>query len=655
MDFRMAAERLLDVCDALDQSAIVAITDRRGVITYVNDRFCEVSKYAGEELVGRTHRIVRSGIHDEDYFRQMWDTILSGRTWRGEFCNRAKDGSLYWVDTTIVPSLGVDGTPYQFVAIRYDITEWKLAEERARASENKYFSLLMHMPTGLADLEAVYNEKGEAEDFRLADLNQAILGFFGKRREELVGKSCSELFPRYGFPTEWGNACAAIAESAGTQKLGDYHFAPANRWFSASAFSVTRGRVACLIEDITERKVNERELERARALAEEANRAKSQFLANISHEIRTPLNGIIGLTELTLLSEVSNEQRENLAIVASCADALRKVINDVLDLAKIEAGKMEVEREAFDLNDLAAKTVASHALAAVEKGLRLELRFDPDVLPRRIGDAAKIRQVLHNLIGNALKFTESGGVFVKVEALPEAGGGSTLLFDVTDTGIGIAEEHADKLFRAFHQVDGSYTRKYGGSGLGLAISKQLVERMGGRLWAESRLGAGSSFRFTLELEPEPSRAAPSAPSAVRETEPAVRDAAVLIVDDDPVSRKIMADALRACGMRVSTAKDGEEGLESLEGSLPELVLMDIQMPVMDGLEAIRRIRAHPDPRIRGTPVIAVTAHALRSDERQYYEQGASAFISKPISLDGFVRTIQEVLDSKATGERGGPE
>jgi len=498
-EFRRTVVQLADIRDALDQTAIVALTDRNGIITYVNERFCDISKYNSEELIGRTHRKLNSGVHGPDFFKNMWHTIRRGRVWRGEICNRAKDGERYWVDTIIVPLLDEAGEPYQYVSIGSGVTERKKAEERVRKSERKYFTLLMNMPAGCAHQEVVYDEFGRCADFRFADMNAAFADHFGIRRDDVVGKPYSEVRDRFSFPPGWGIKCCEIAESGGTHQFGDFYCARTARWLTVSVFQVERGQFAFIAENITERKRNEQEIERARSLAEAANHAKSQFLANVGHEVRTPLNGILGLTELTLLTDLDKEQRENLTIVKTCADTLRKVIEDVLDLAKIETGKLELERVPFHLKRLVDKTVAAYSSIALEKKLNLIMQFYSDVPDRFSGDPGKIRQILQHLVANAIKFTESGSIVVSVKKAPDAGRRLRLLFRVEDTGIGIAPEDMDRLFRSFSQVDGTFTRKYGGTGLGLAIAKRLVERMGGTLWVESEPGVGSAFSFTLEM------------------------------------------------------------------------------------------------------------------------------------------------------------
>ncbi|MDX9994642.1 MAG: ATP-binding protein [Rhodocyclaceae bacterium] len=355
---------------ALDQHAIVSITDTRGTIIYANDKFCEISGYSRAELMGSNHRIVKSGCHPDALYAEMWETITAGRTWHGEICNRARQGQAYWVAATIVPFLDEFGLPFEYIAIRTDITARKQAETD-----------LMH----------------------------------------------------------------------------------------------------------------------ARDVAEAASLAKGEFLANVSHEIRTPMNGIIGMTELVLDTPLDVEQREYMQIVKSSADALLTLINDILDFSKIEAGKLTVEHIEFELRQVFEETLAPLRLRAGQKGLQFGLEIDAGVPTQVIGDPVRLRQVLVNLVGNAVKFTERGGITVGVRVEASAHRATTLLISVRDSGIGIPDDKLAQVFEAFSQADSSTTRKYGGTGLGLTISSRLVELMGGSMEVASTLGIGSTFSFSLPL------------------------------------------------------------------------------------------------------------------------------------------------------------
>jgi PAS domain S-box-containing protein len=376
-----------DLRTALDAHAIVAVTDAQGKIVYVNDKFCAISKYSRQELVGQDHRIINSGFHSKEFIRDLWTTIAHGKVWHGEIKNKAKDGSFYWVDTTIVPFLNEDGKPRQYVAIRADITERKLAEEEIR------------------------------------QINAGL--------EQRVG----------------------------------------------------------------ERTV---ELEKAKHQAESANRFKSEFLANMSHELRTPLNGIIGFSEFLVdekPGKLNSKQKEYLGDVLNSARHLHQLINDVLDLAKVEAGRMELNPEIFQLAKAIEDVCAVAKPLAQKKNIKVFTRVSSELDVVTL-DQQKFKQVLFNLLSNALKFTDEGGQ-VEIKTEPNGAGHFRLL--VKDTGIGIRPEDLQRLFREFEQIESGTSRRYEGTGLGLALSRKIVELQGGTIMVESEIGKGSAFSVTLPL------------------------------------------------------------------------------------------------------------------------------------------------------------
>lgn len=411
---------------------------------------------------------------------------------------------------------------------------------------------------------------------------------------------------------------------------------------------------AAFVQDVTERKQIELERERARAAAEAASRAKGEFLANMSHEIRTPLNGIIGMTELTLQTELTREQREYLETARLSAESLLSIINDILDFSKIEAGKVDLESIDFELRDCIESTLRTLALRADEKGLELLCDVHPDVPDFLRGDPNRLRQIIVNLVGNAIKFTHAGEVALKVRSNETGDGKHRLHCEVVDTGIGIAQDKLDSIFQAFSQADASTTREYGGTGLGLSITRRLVEMMGGRTWAESEVGKGSRFHFTIDLEPgeRPSTRTEETSYAQASTLAGTR---VLIVDDNRTNRRILEGLLKKWGMEPTMASDGESALAALQSAEQsnhafQLVITDMHMPKMDGFQLIERIRNKDNC---GTATIMMlTSGGHRGDATRCEELGVAAYLLKPIRQAELREAITRVLESLTENRPG---
>ncbi len=522
---RLKTEReLRQLTNAIDQSdRMVVITDRDGVIEYVNPAVTKNSLYSQEELIGKSTRIFKSGEHDHDMYKDLWDTILMGETWSSRIINRRKNGELYYEGITISPVKNDKDVITNFVAVKSDITDRILAEEELK------------------------NARAMAEEAALA--------------------------------------------------------------------------------------------------AEKANTAKSDFLAHMSHELRTPLNGILGLAEITLKSPLDEEQYKHLEMIRHSGKKLLNLVNDILDLARVEAGKVEILNLEFDLRETIGRISEHFSITAEVKGIKFSSYIAEDIPEAVIGDQDKIWQIIINLIGNAIKFTKKGSVTIGITVANRVDDLTTIHFCVQDTGIGIAKERQSKIFERFTQEDSSITKVYGGAGLGTTISKQLVQIMGGSIWFESEPGKGSAFHFTIPFETSKLKV----PDMAGEGSSAEDDLPfqykgplnILLAEDNIINQEVASSALRLLGHTVTVAQSGREAVELWEKGGSDLILMDVEMPDMDGFEATKLIREREkDARI---PIIAMTARVMRGDRDECIAAGMDEHIPKPITVESLRTAINKTL------------
>ena len=556
---KQSQSQLRDITNALNNTALVAITDVNGTITFANDKFCEISKYSREELIGQNHRILNSGHHPHNFFANMWKEIASGKIWQGEIKNRTKDGCFYWVDTTIIPFINDRGNPYQYLSVRQDITNLKRNESK---------------------------------------LMQAI-------------------------------------------------------------------------------------------------RLKDEFLANMSHELRTPLNAILGMSESLqeqILGPINTRQSDAISMIEKSGEHLLSLINDILELSKIESGKLELDIEKVAIEQLCKSSLSFVKQQAFKKQIQINVKLSQD-LGEMILDQRRMRQVLINLLTNAVKFTATGGkvtlevyyeplemAFVEHKSLKailqpnstdwkyedcDLKNSRYLCFSVTDTGIGISPADQEKLFQPFVQIDSKLNRQYEGTGLGLALVKRIVELHGGNVRLRSKLNEGSCFTVRLPyicqapntegISPTHSSIAPKTntkgisqsdnksdiASEKFDDRKVVNPPLILLAEDNEANIMTVSSYLKAKEYRVIIAQNGVEAIAITKEKRPDLILMDIQMPVMDGLTAIAQIRL--DPSLIDIPIIALTALAMETDRDRCLAVGANEYMSKPIKLKQLDLLMQKLL------------
>ncbi|GEO80647.1 PAS domain S-box protein [Pararhodospirillum oryzae] len=774
---------------ALDQHAVVTVTDPDGVITYANDAFCVLSGYTREQLLGHTHKIVKSDEHSPAFFRAMWETITAGKVWHGEIKNATRGGGSFWSAATIVPCLDDNGRPFRYVAIRTDITARKRIEEKHRGTARFLRGLTDAMGDGVYSLD---------DQGRVTFVNPEAERLLGWSRESLIGRSIHELAHGPHEATSDSlrdGGCSihrVVTRGAIFRSEAEFFRRRDGGLFPVAIVSVPLtledrivGSVS-VFQDITERKKAEQALREARDAAESANQIKSRFLANMSHEIRTPMNAVIGLSHLALQTDLSPNQRDYLEKIHRAAGNLLVLLNDLLDLSKIETGRMTLEITPFSLFEVLENVTALILPRVREKDLTFEMDLDPGLPDRLIGDPLRLGQILTNLLSNAVKFTEHGTVTLGAFQIGHGrDGAQEITFTVADTGIGMTEAQLSGLFHAFAQADGSITRRFGGTGLGLAISRQLAHLMGGDIDVSSTPDVGSTFRFrswfrcappaeddtdapaqslrglralvgddciparaTLALalshlglrvdapaEPGATRACldaaargeapaydlvvldwrlrdlecqdlaraslsrplpavlvvtdygvppekcpflgpgvevlekpalgprlkgavlralgrPGAPRGSLEST-VLAGARILLVEDDKINQQVARDLLLAVGTEVTVAESGWAALDLLADQAFDLVLMDVQMPGLDGLETTRRVRGVLEQ--SHLPIIAMTAHAMDEDRARSRAAGMNDHLVKPLDPSRLYACLERWLAARcpAAGPGGG--
>ncbi len=766
----------------LHQHAIVSVADRAGRVTDVNDSFCAISGYSREELLGQDHRLLNSGHHSREFWVTMWRTIASGQAWRGEVCNRAKDGTLYWVNSLVAPFVGADGRIEKYISIRNDITPVKRAQQQAEEArlDAEAAGRFLREVTDRLPLRIAYVD----DQLRFKFVNEAACQRFGLAREQILDRTRDELM---GIPMPTATREHAQAALQGMDVTFEFtegertleaHFVPDRRddghvagIFAVSSDITERKRtetelrrtltllrsvleastqvsiiavepnglisvfnrgaeqlLCCAASDVVGResslKFHDRDEMRQRAAtltqqlgrtvhsgrvlvepeslnlprewtyirsdgaripvslavtamhddkgalvgylgvahdisvriqyevslrsalqeAKAASRAKSQFLANMSHEIRTPMNAVIGLSYLLERTPLNQEQSAMLGKIKLASQSLLGIINDVLDLSKIEASEMHMEQAPFMLGEVVSELAALARLPADAKGVGFEVQMAADLPRAVIGDATRLRQVLTNLLSNAIKFTERGGVRLNVKSLHATAERVRLRFEVKDSGVGISPEALPRLFAPFVQADTSTTRRFGGTGLGLSIVKQLVSLMGGEVGASSMPQLGSEFWLELDFAVCDARTvAELVHVPVPAAERRLAGVRVVVADDSPINLEVAQRILELEGANVWLASNGKEAVDyllAMPGAV-DVVLMDVQMPVLDGHDATRRIRSGLG--LKDLPIIALTAGTTTGEHERARAAGMTDVVAKPFNPAALVRCIRKFV------------
>lgn len=611
------------------------VVDDRGRFSDVNNAYCNLSGYTREEILSMS-------INDIDVFETIQDTkdrikrIIEKGYEQFVSRHKKKDGSIFDVEISVSC---LCENPVRFVGFCRDITERK-SHEQSITHMNRLFSYIIeHNRSAVAvhdkDLNYMYVSRKYLETYKV-------------KEKDIIGKHHYEVFP--DLPQKWRDVHQRSLKGEIIKGERDPYFRADGsvtwtRWECRPWYKVDEsiGGIIVYTEVINEQIEKEQEIIKAKEEAEAANRAKTQFLANMSHEIRTPLNGILGMLQLLEMTELTHDQKDYIKISMQSSNSLIRVINDILDYSKLEAGKLSLEKFEFCLSTLLEDIKMLFKLALDERKLKFNINLATDLPSVLIGDPFRLRQVLSNLIGNAIKFTTQGEIAVTITKLSEDKDKSIYLeFQIKDTGIGIPSDKISEIFSSFTQVDSSNTRKYGGTGLGLAICKGLINQMDGDIWVTSEEGIGSIFYFTIKLGVSSHDKVQKIEDAKGDSQNKVQNTIrLLVAEDDSTSRKLIANICHYKGWEIIQADDGMQTIELFKKQKYDAIIMDIQMPEVDGYKATAIIRHLESVSGRHTPIIAMTAYALPGDREKCLESGMDDYLSKPINIEEFYNKVSK--------------
>jgi PAS domain S-box-containing protein len=670
-EHRQVEEQIRKLSQAVEQSPVsVIITNLKGNIEYVNPKFTQTTGYTFKEIKGQNPCILKTCENPAEEYKKLWETIKKGKIWNGELQNKSKKGRLFWEDVTIGPIRNEKGEITHFIILKEDITKRKQTEEALRNSEQEYFELIQQAPDSILTL----NKKGHIES-----INPATEKMIGYTEQELKGKhfAKSGLLTMKSLPPAikmFTNLLAGkenpLTEIELIRKDKNHIITEATTRLIKSAGK--KEVIQAILRDVTDRKkaeeelrkermslairVKERTVDLSKANAELAKAAKmkDEFLASMSHELRTPLNAILGLSEALqeeVYGEMNQKQHKSLRSIEESGRHLLSLINDILDIAKIEAGKVSLEINQVSIEMICQASLRLVKQIALKKNLQLIYNNKTSLLTFG-ADERRLKQILVNLLSNAVKFTQKGGE-VGIEVSDDADK-EKINFTIWDTGIGITKESMDKLFQPFIQIDSSLTREYSGTGLGLALVKHLTELHGGSITVESEPGEGSRFTVTLParttkgvpaLDVEEGEEKPGKIETGKEQEVVEEKVLILLAEDNEKNIEMLSDYLLVKGYDMMIARNGKEAVKIAKERTPELILMDIQMPGMDGLEAIKIIRNDEDMKLAKVPIIALTALAMPGDKEKCLAAGADDYMKKPVGLKSLTKKMEEILKS----------
>lgn len=616
----------------------IALVTIEGNWISVNPAACKMFGYTEEELMAQpaTEYIYSDCITNKDKLFRSLDESSSINAVEKQFVH--KDGNVIWASMHVsLVRDEQDQTPLFFISQIVDITDSKVAEQKLQESIERYTSLKKYNHDAIISFNL---------DGSVLNGNQMAEQLTGYKIPELIGTRISNLIGERNLDRVLSSMedYAAVEKAINVIHHKDGHTVEVLATLAPIVIHNKNVGYYIIAKDMTEQKrlIIEKEA------AEKTNKAKSEFLAMMSHEIRTPMNGVIGMTDLILDTELDEEQREYVQIIKKSGTTLLNIINDILDFSKIESGRTELVEETFNIRMALSETLNMILPKALEKNIEVTTSVACDVPPQVYGDMTKLRQVLMNLLTNAIKFTSNGSVSISVQCVKSRAHSALLQFSVADTGIGVASDKVSQLFEPFYQVDHYMTRQVEGTGLGLAICKKLVQLMGGDIWYERNPNhPGSIFSFTVDLSVETNGGNILEPGTVHENHSSSSDLKILIAEDNEVNQLVLKKMIQKLGHNSTTVTNGVEAVEAFKRDLYDMVFMDIQMPYMDGMEAVRVIQESAPPG-KQPYIVAVTAHAIKGDREKYLGMGMDEYVSKPVSMNVISNIIDKYLEDKST-------